>query len=902
MPNSDNPQRRIDNICNRFEDQWSPDRPVDFDVWVRGIEPEFQKLLLVDLLRIDIELRFRAGQTVIPADYRNLGSPAVDMAARELELLAGKEPTGGNDDHPIGSQEVSSAGKAHSNHVDLSNAPRWIGPYRLMRQLGQGGMGTVWQAEQRSPVKRLVALKVVRSGLDGRQVIARFEAERQALALMDHPGISRVLDAGETESGEPYFVMELVKGIPITDYCDSQQLTVSERLELMARVCEAVQHAHQKGIIHRDLKPSNVLVTIADDKPAPKVIDFGLAKALEHTLQLTDKTLYTEFGQVLGTLQYMSPEQANVNSVDVDTRTDVYALGIMLYELLTGSTPLDQRTMGRNALLKVLELIRDSEPPRPSDRLESAGPEATTAISENRKIATPRLRQILRGELDWIVMKALEKDRSRRYETANSLADDIRRFLANEPVLARPPSATYRTRKFIRKHRVLVATAGTIAAMLIIGTVGASWFVVVLHRQKVAIEEQKSIADNALADSEGIRSQIRTYLLKHPGDPEVQQVLEQWKEIQELQVRQNRNLDLRSRSNAGSYEDLARLCLRTGENGTYTPASFQLSLDYLTQANEIRRALVDQSPDNAFLKRELAENLKQLVELLVRQGEPGKATEYVLQELSVYEQDPETFAVDIESAIDRALLFVDRSESRDNLLSRKLQLLENTSSPQVRRKVIRRLALDYANQSTRFSGDPLADMQKAHELFETLARDYPEHPHSSRDLAWSHGMMGDRSLAAGKVEKAIKHYRDEVHLLEESTNRQPGDLDDLVALSDARVRLADLLVDQEEFAQAALLFERDFDFWNQAAHRNPRPESRKNAAFARGKQAGVEQLKGRFSVAASLYEDAIERLTRLQSDELLDKQDINALNTYTDQLDLCRQMGSQPAPDPDLDF
>ncbi len=324
------------------------------------------------------------------------------------------------------------------------------------------------------PVRRKVALKIIKPGMDSRQVIARFEAERQALAMMDHPNIARVLDAGTTESGRPYFVMELVHGVPITQFCDDNQLTPRERLELFVPVCQAIQHAHQKGIIHRDIKPSNVLVTMYDDKPVPKVIDFGVAKAIEQ--RLTEKTMFTQFGALVGTFEYMSPEQAEMNAFGVDTRSDIYSLGVLLYELLTGTTPLERERLREAALDEMVRLIREEEAPRPSARLSSS--DNLPKIAAARKTEPARLSKLVRGELDWIVMKCLEKDRTRRYETASGLARDVERYLADEPVEACPPSAGYRLRKFARKHRTALATAAAFAVLLVAGVVMSTWLAV----------------------------------------------------------------------------------------------------------------------------------------------------------------------------------------------------------------------------------------------------------------------------------------------------------------------------------------------------------------------------------------------------------------------------------------
>jgi serine/threonine protein kinase/Tfp pilus assembly protein PilF len=345
-----------------------------------------------------------------------------------------------------------------------------IGPYKLLEQIGEGGFGVVFMAEQTQPVRRKVALKVLKPGMDTRQVVARFEAERQALALMDHPNIAKVLDGGQTASGRPYFVMDLVKGLPITSYCDQAQLTLRESLELFVQVCQAVQHAHQKGVIHRDLKPSNVLVMMQDAKPVVKVIDFGVAKALGQ--ELTDKTLFTGFAQMIGTPLYMSPEQAGQSGVDIDTRSDIYSLGVLLYELLTGTTPFDKERLRQVGYDEMRRIIREEEPPKPSTRISTLGQAATTA-STQRKSNPRQLSRLLRGELDWIVMKALEKDRNRRYETASAFAADVQRYLHDEPVQACPPSAWYRFGKFVRRNKRALAAAALVAVMVL--GAGGAW-------------------------------------------------------------------------------------------------------------------------------------------------------------------------------------------------------------------------------------------------------------------------------------------------------------------------------------------------------------------------------------------------------------------------------------------
>jgi serine/threonine protein kinase/Tfp pilus assembly protein PilF len=400
--------------------------------------------------------------------------------------------------------EVEGLLRAHDHAGDLLDLPEQpagtvdepiterpgmvLGPYKLLEQIGEGGFGVVFMAEQQHPLRRRVALKVLKPGMDTRQVVARFETERQALALMDHPNIAKVLDAGETAAGRPYFVMELVRGVPITAYCDQNQLTPPERLELAIHVCRAVQHAHHKGVIHRDLKPSNILVTLHDGVPVPKVIDFGIAKATGP--QLTEKTLFTNFAQLIGTPLYMSPEQAELSGLDVDTRSDVYSLGVLLYELLTGTTPFDKERFRAVGYDEMRRIIREEEPPRPSARLSTLGP-AATVVSGQRKSDPKKLSQLFRGEVDWIVMKCLEKDRNRRYETANGLARDLERYLADEPVQACPPSAAYRLRKFARRNKVALAAAGLVATTLVL-------IVAVLAVSNVQIRWEKQQKEDAL--------------------------------------------------------------------------------------------------------------------------------------------------------------------------------------------------------------------------------------------------------------------------------------------------------------------------------------------------------------------------------------------------------------------
>jgi serine/threonine protein kinase/tetratricopeptide (TPR) repeat protein len=418
------------------------------------LEPSARAAFLDEACDGDLPLRRRVEALLVAAgcDDAFFASPTMGAEALPAPGRPGSQFTAGAE------PEVEGVGSR-------------IGPYRLLQLIGEGGFGSVFMAEQEEPVRRKVALKVIKLGMDTRQVVARFEQERQALALMDHPNIARVLDAGATMTGRPYFVMELVRGVPLTEYCDSQRLTARERLGIFLPICHAIQHAHQKGVIHRDIKPSNILVTMHDGRPVPKVIDFGIAKAT--SARLTEKTLFTEHRQLIGTPAYMSPEQAEMSGLDIDTRSDIYSLGVLLYELLTGTTPFDTRALMQAGYGEIQRVIREVDPPKPSTRVSSLGGTAAS-VAAQRRTEPARLGAIIRGDLDWIVMRALEKDRTRRYESAAGFAADVARHLAGEAVDAAPPSATYRLRKFVRRRRGLVVSLGAVGLALLVGLAGTT--------------------------------------------------------------------------------------------------------------------------------------------------------------------------------------------------------------------------------------------------------------------------------------------------------------------------------------------------------------------------------------------------------------------------------------------
>jgi serine/threonine protein kinase/WD40 repeat protein len=436
-----------------------------------------------------------------------------DLAATQYSEVAGEVKTSALGVHISSSGRARHARDSQTATADLrQDAVSGVvigGRYSLQEKIGEGGMGEIWVAKQTAPVKRKVALKLIKTGMDSRAVLQRFEQERQALALMDHPNIAKVLDGGITPTGQPYFVMELVNGLPLNKFCDELKLTLNERLELFVPICQAVQHAHQKGIVHRDLKPANILVTMIDGKPVPKVIDFGVAKATSG--KLTEETMSTGFGAVVGTLEYMSPEQAGFAGEDIDTRSDIYSLGVILYELLTGLRPIDSKRLKKAALNEMIRIIREEEPSKPSIRLSTD--DSLPSLAAVRQIEPKKLTALLRGELDWVVMKCLEKQRERRYETANGLARDVQRYLTNEAVEARPPSTGYRMRKFIHRNQVMVAAVSAVAVALVIGIIGFAWQASIANHERTLADQQRDKADKARVEADEQRelAQDRLY-------------------------------------------------------------------------------------------------------------------------------------------------------------------------------------------------------------------------------------------------------------------------------------------------------------------------------------------------------------------------------------------------------
>ena len=723
-------------------------------------------------------------------------------------------------------------------------ASQLIGPYKLLQKLGQGGMGEVWMAEQREPVKRRVALKLVKTGLDNKQVIARFEAERQALSMMDHPNIARVLDAGTTAEGQPYFVMELVLGVPFNSYCDQHKLSIDQRLRLFIPVCQAVQHAHQKGIIHRDLKPSNVLVSLYDGEPVAKVIDFGLAKALQPSLQLTDKTMFTEFGQVVGTLQYMSPEQAELNQLDVDTRTDIYSLGVMLYELLTGSTPLDQDTMQRQAILQVLEVIRTQEPPRPSARLSSSTQEAVSGISEQRQIDPGKLRSILPGALDWIVMRALEKDRTRRYETASGFAEDIARYLEGEPVLARPPSAGYRLRKYVRRNKGLVASLASIALLLVGGIIGTSWFAYKANRAKAESDRNANAAE--LARKESVRREQEAIdAVRRFGDsvaknadlknrPELESLRrtllkEPLAYIKSLAEQLQQGADNRPESMSRLAQVAFDLAVLTNEIGNKQDA-----LTASQRALEIQERLVRDNPTVTEYQNDLARSHNNIGALLSGTGEPNEAL----------------------SAHQRAL------EIRERLVRDNPTVTEYQGD----------LARSHYNIGTLLSkiGQPreaMASYQRALEIEARLVRDNPSVTEYQGDLARSHNNIGALLRETGEPREAMASYQRALEIRERLVRDNPTVTEYQSGLANSNNNIGALLRETGEPREALVAYQRALEIRERLVRDNPTvTEYQSDLAGSHNNIGLLLEGTGKPAEALAAFQHALEIQERLVRD------------------------------------
>jgi serine/threonine protein kinase/tetratricopeptide (TPR) repeat protein len=616
----------------------------------------------------------------------------------------------------------------------------FAGRYKLREKLGEGGMGAVFVADQTEPVQRRVALKIIRAGLDTRRMVARFEQERQALALMDHPNIAKVFDAGVDQAERPYFAMELVKGLPLTRYCDDAKLAPRERLQLFIPICQAIQHAHQKGIIHRDLKPSNILVGLYDGRPVPKVIDFGVAKATGP--RLTEQSIYTEVGSIIGTLEYMSPEQAELNNLDIDTRSDIYALGVILYELLTGAVPFSRKELEAAGLAEMLRVIKESEPQKPSTKLSHSG--ALPSIAAHRQMEPQRLTALVRGELDWIVMKALEKDRGRRYETANGFALDVERYLSGEPVLAAPASSLYRLRKFARRHRGPVVAAGLLVLTLVCGIAGTTWGLVRAKQERRLAEAKKKEA------------------VKERDAKDLALKAEQQARADETKARQQAFAALRSMTADVIERKFAQGAVLTDEDRAFLRG-------VIAQYD----AFAAIKGDDAESRAVRAEGRHRVAAMRYRLGELQEAERDYDQALSIRKQLAEDFPARPEFRADLArshlgrgflLRATGRLDEAAQDYERALTLYKQLAADSPSRPEFRGdLALSYNNRGGLLIDrdrrkEAEHDFEQALGLYEQLAAELPSRPEYRRLLAWSRNNRGLLFGATGRPREAEREY------------------------------------------------------------------------------------------------------------------------------------------------
>jgi serine/threonine protein kinase/tetratricopeptide (TPR) repeat protein len=734
----------------------------------------------------------------------------------------------------------------HAPHAEIAGTI--IGPYKLVEPIGEGGMGTVWMAQQTEPVKRLVALKLIKAGMDSKAVIARFENERQALALMDHPNIARVLDGGTTSGGRPYFVMDLVKGVPITRYCDEHHLTPRQRLELFLPVCQAVQHAHQKGIIHRDLKPSNVLVAVCDAgaRGVPKVIDFGVAKAAGP--KLTEKTLDTGFGHIVGTLEYMSPEQAEINQFDIDTRSDIYSLGVLLYELLTGSPPFSRKELEQAGMLEMLRVIREQEPSKPSTKLSTA--DGLPTLAANRGTEPAKLTKLLRGELDWIVMKALDKDRSRRYETANGFALDVQRYLADEPVLACPPSAGYRLRKFVRRNKGSVLATAVALLALVAGVLGTSWGMLrAEQKRKDAVDAQRAEAE-ALAQVTAEQAKTKAAL-----------AAETTARNAEKQARDKTLAALRAMTDDIVEAQMARGTTLTEENK-----------EFLRKIINHFEGFATVTDDDAESRAIRAEGYHRVGLMRQRLGELKEAETAYANAIVLYMQLAADFHIRVEFRHELARTHINlgnllRDTGRlneadgnynDALALQKPLAAEFPTSPEFRQK----LAVCYYNRGVLFARtgrltEAEGAWAEALAIQKQLAAEFPTRPEFRQELARTHHSIGILLRDTGRVTEAQSAWADALTLQKQLADDFPARPEFRLELAKSHNSVGLLLRDTGRLQEAEAAHAAARAIYNQLAAEFPaRPDFRRELAVSHANLASLLLKTARLNEAEAAQNDA----------------------------------------------
>ncbi len=808
-----------------------------------------------------------------------------------------------------------------------------IGPYQLLSVLGEGGMGVVYKAEQRHPVRRIVALKLIKLGMDTREVIARFEAERQALAMMDHPNVARVYDAGASELGRPYFVMEYVAGEPINEYCDKMTMTTRQRLELFIQVCDAVQHAHMKGVVHRDLKPTNILVSLQDGQPKPKIIDFGVAKAT--TQRLTERTLFTEQGQLIGTPEYMSPEQAEMSGLDVDTRTDIYSLGVVLYELLAGALPFDSRALRKAAFAEIQRIIREVDPPRPSVRLSSLGLDAEK-VARRCGVDRRQLNRELRRELDWIPLKAMRKDRTDRYRTAAEMADDIRNYLVGKPLIAAPESAIYRARKFARRNRWALATAGLLLLALLAGLTTTAWqayratraeaqALLQKDRERDRFNDVRKLANVFMIDvhdkvrnlpgsTAAVRLLVSTsleYLSKLADDAGDDPTL-----LRELAVGYSRMGDIQGNPKNGnnlgdltgamtSYKASDRLYQKlaeiegmsvTNQDELWSSqikfadievglGNLETAIEHLRKAEEIATQMKERAPNDSKALERLSTTYERLGDAFDDRGDASGALDLHVKSLEIRLALPQT-----------------RESPR-------LQWLSYTK-------------IGHAYQSLgKYRDAQRALIEGATIIAKSVEADAND-AQAQRDLVVSLRSLGDLSAAMGEYTPAADYHLRALAILKSLSDADPEDVQTFRELATQYSKLGDVYWDADDLPRATEAFQLGLTLSVQALARNPKSSMfKRDVMIANNKVGHMHRLSERYEDAAATFgiglgfafELARDNPTKIdsQSDLAIAYQNIadvklmqekwnDALSGYLAALEVRQKFADDPAASPEV--
>ncbi|MGA2255203.1 MAG: tetratricopeptide repeat protein, partial [Thermoguttaceae bacterium] len=849
-------KERIDRICGAFEEAWRQGGRPQAETFLADTTGAERAALLIELLLLDLDYRRRGGEEPIAEEYRVRFPEDEDLIATAFQRA-----------------EQSDATVPPPVHDEMLGSS--IGPYKLLSVLGEGGFGIVYLAEQEEPIRRQVALKILKAGMDTKQVLARFEAERHTLALMDHANIARIFDAGTTENGRSYFVMELVRGERITAYCDSHKLTLKQRLALFLTVCQAVQHAHQKGIIHRDIKPTNILVTVVDDHPVPKIIDFGLAKAMARPL--TEQSIFTERGQLLGTPEYMSPEQAGMAIADIDIRSDIYSLGVLLYELLTGALPFDRRMLRQASFEEICQIIREVEPPRPSMRISTLGGDSQD-LAKNRQMDPQSLHRQLRQELDWIVMKALEKDRSRRYAAASALAEDIEHYLAHEPVHAGPPGNWYRARKFARRFRVPLSIAAGFVALLVVITIlavrGYYREVKLLSGMETARGQAEHEAEKAKNNFKMARDAVKKYYTQIAGDPRLKahnleklrrDLLESANEYYEKMINQEADDPELQHERVWTFIDRGNIEREIG-NWSAAETAYNNALVAASRLTQIDSLEAEYQNDRAAIHNNLA-----VLYMATGRSNEAEATyrEAIADTKILVERHPE--APKYKNALANSyhnlgLLYVDTGRFKKAETAHKEALALRKGLVEKHPEVSHyqdELAASHDSlgiiyQVTGRTKEALEAKKESLAILKNLVERHPDVPEYQSDLAGCYNNLGLVYSTAGKAQEAEAAHKEALALQKILVKKHPDVPEYQKYLADSYYGLGTLHKAAGRAKEAETAYKEEFALWKILAEKHPEvPEYQGRRAANYNNLGDVYQAGGRAEEAEAAYKEAI---------------------------------------------